>query len=81
VPGYDVDVWYGMFAPKNTPTEIVKQLNAALANVVADPQIGARFAQDGGLPSPMPVESLANFLLDDQARWRKMVEAAGLTAE
>jgi tripartite-type tricarboxylate transporter receptor subunit TctC len=81
VPGYDVDVWYGMFAPKNTPPEIVKQLNAALANVVADPQIAARFAQDGGLPSPMPVESLAKFLLDDQARWRKMVDAAGLTAE
>jgi len=81
VPGYDVDVWYGMFAPKNTPPEIVRQLNAALANVVADPQIAARFAQDGGLPSPMPVESLAKFLLDDQARWRKMVDAAGLTAE
>ena len=81
VPGYDVDVWYGMFAPKNTPPEIVTRLNTALANVVADPQIAARFAQDGGLPSPMPVESLAKFLVDDQARWRKMVEAAGLTAE
>jgi tripartite-type tricarboxylate transporter receptor subunit TctC len=81
VPGYDVDVWYGMFAPKNMPPEIVKLLNTALANVVADPQIAARFAQDGGLPSPMPVESLAKFLLDDQARWRKMIEAAGLTAE
>jgi tripartite-type tricarboxylate transporter receptor subunit TctC len=81
VPGYDVDVWYAMFAPKSTSPEIVKQLNTALANVVADPQVAARFAQDGGLPSPMPVESLAKFLLDDQARWRKMVEAAGLTAE
>jgi tripartite-type tricarboxylate transporter receptor subunit TctC len=81
VPGYDVDVWYGMFAPKNTPPEIVTRLNTALANVVANPQIAARFAQDGGLPSPMPVESLAKFLVDDQARWRKMVEAAGLTAE
>ena len=81
VPGYDVDVWYGMFAPKNTPPEIVTRLNTALANVVADPQIAARFAQDGGLPSPMPVESLGKFLVDDQTRWRKMVEAAGLTAE
>jgi len=81
VPGYDVDVWYGMFAPKSTPPEIVARLNTALASVVADPQIAARFAQDGGLPSPMPVESLGKFLHDDQARWRKMVEAAGLTAE
>ena len=81
VPGYDVDVWYGMFAPKSTPPEIVARLNTALASVVADPQIAARFAQDGGLPSPMSVESLGKFLHDDQARWRKMVEAAGLTAE
>jgi tripartite-type tricarboxylate transporter receptor subunit TctC len=81
VPGYDVDVWYAMFAPRNTPPEIVKQLNTALANVVADPQVATRFAQDGGLPSPIPVESLAKFLRDDQARWRTMVEAAGLTAE
>jgi tripartite-type tricarboxylate transporter receptor subunit TctC len=81
VPGYDVDVWYGMFAPKNTPSDIIRQLNAALANVVADPKIAARFAEDGGLPSPMPVEGFAKFLRDDQARWRKMVDAAGLTAE
>jgi tripartite-type tricarboxylate transporter receptor subunit TctC len=81
VPGYDVYVWYGMFAPRNTPPEIVRQLNAELQNLVADPKIAARFAQDGGMPSPMPVESLAKFLLDDQARWRKMVQAAGLTAE
>ena len=81
VPGYDVDVWYGMFAPRNTPPEIITQLNTALGNVVADPKIAARFAEDGGLPSPLPVESLAKFLADDQARWRKMVEAAGLTAE
>ncbi len=81
LPGYDVDVWYGMFAPRNTPPEIVKQLNTTLANVVADSQIAARFAQDGGLPSPMPIESLDRFLRDDQMRWRKMVDAAGLTPE
>jgi tripartite-type tricarboxylate transporter receptor subunit TctC len=81
VPGYDVNVWYGMFAPKNTPPEIIAQLNAGLANVVADPKVAARLAEDGGLPSPVPVAELGKFLVDDQARWRKMVEAAGLTAE
>jgi tripartite-type tricarboxylate transporter receptor subunit TctC len=81
VPGYDVGVWYAMFAPKNTPPEIIRQLNAALGNVVADPKIAARFAEDGGLPSPLPVEDLAKFFRDDQAKWRKMVEAAGLSPE
>jgi len=81
VPGYDVGVWYGLFAPRDTPPEIIKELNAALGDVVADPKIAARFAEDGGLPSPMPVEDLGKFLLDDQAKWRKMVDAAGLAPE
>src|SRR6202050_875419 len=65
VPGYDVDVWYGMFAPKNTPPEIVERLNAAMRNVVSDPAIVARFKRDGGLPTAMSVGEFTKFLADD----------------
>jgi tripartite-type tricarboxylate transporter receptor subunit TctC len=81
VPGYDVSVWYGMFAPGNTPPEIVTLLNAALRNAVADPTIIARFAEDGGVPTAMPPNEFAKFLADDEAQWRKMVELAGISAE
>ena len=81
VPGYDVNVWYGMFAPKNTPHEIVTALNAGLKGAVADQQIVARFAQDGGVPTTMSVDAFTKFVADDKAQWHKMVEAAGLTAE
>jgi tripartite-type tricarboxylate transporter receptor subunit TctC len=81
VPGYEVNVWYAMFAPKNTPREIVALLNSALKNVVAEPAIKARFAADGGAPMTMSPDEFAKFLADDEANWHKMAEAAGITAE
>jgi tripartite-type tricarboxylate transporter receptor subunit TctC len=81
VPGYDVNVWYALFAPHGTPPEIVTKLNAALHDAVTDPKIVARFAEDGGVPTTMSPEELARFMADDKAKWGKMVEVAGITAE
>jgi tripartite-type tricarboxylate transporter receptor subunit TctC len=81
VPGYDVNVWYGMFAPRNTPPEIVTALNTALKHVAAEPKIVTRFAEDGGAPTAMSPSEFAKFLADDEAQWRKMVEVAGISAE
>jgi tripartite-type tricarboxylate transporter receptor subunit TctC len=81
VPGYDVKVWYAMFAPRGTPPDIVAVLNTALQNAVADPRIVARFAEDGGVPTTMTPDEFAKFVADDTAKWHTMVEAAGITAE
>jgi tripartite-type tricarboxylate transporter receptor subunit TctC len=81
LPGYEIYVWYAMFAPRNTPTEIVTLLNTALKNVAAEPKIVARFSADGGVPTTMSPDELAKFLADDEAKWRKMVEVAGIAAE
>src|SRR5580704_2050982 len=81
VPGYEIYVWYALFAPRGTPADIVAKLNAALKDAVADPKILARFKDDGGVPMVMTPAALAQFLADDEARWRKMVDAAGITAE
>lgn len=81
VPGYEIYVWYALFAPRNTPSEIVMRLNAALRDTVAEPRIVARFKEDGGLPTTMTPEQFAQFAADDEVRWRKMIEAAGISAE
>ena len=81
VPGYEVNVWYCMFAPKNTPANIVNLLNTGLKNAIAEPAIKARFAEDGGAPLYLTPEELAKFVADDEANWHKMVEAAGISAE
>jgi tripartite-type tricarboxylate transporter receptor subunit TctC len=81
VPGYEIYVWYGLFAPRDTPADIVARLNGALKDAVAEPRIVARFKDDGGVPTVMSPAAFAQFLADDKANWHKMVEAAGLTAE
>jgi tripartite-type tricarboxylate transporter receptor subunit TctC len=81
VPGYEIYVWYAVFAPRNTPPDIVTLLNKALRDAVADPKIIARFKEDGGVPLSMTPGELAKFIADDAANWHRMVEAAGISAE
>ncbi len=81
VPGFEINVWYGIFAPRTTPPDIVATLNAAVIGVLADPKIVARLAEDGGIPLTLPRSELAKFVADDLAKWRKIVELAGITPE
>jgi tripartite-type tricarboxylate transporter receptor subunit TctC len=81
VPGYEINVWYGVLAPRDTPAEIVTTLNTAVSNALADPKIVARFALDGGLPMTMPRSDFVTFLADDRAKWQKIAEIAGIMPE
>jgi tripartite-type tricarboxylate transporter receptor subunit TctC len=81
VPGYEIYVWYAVFAPRNTSPEIVAVLNAALRETVADPAIVARFKADGSVPVSMTPGELAKFMVDDADNWHRMVVAAGISAE
>src|SRR5579871_1952105 len=47
VPGYDVTAWNGLFAPKGTPDAVVNVLNGAVREILAEPQIKARFSSLG----------------------------------
>ena len=49
VPGYEANVFYGIAAPKGTPSEIVGKLHQAVDVVLADPRAKARFAELGGV--------------------------------
>src|SRR5262245_48128165 len=48
VPGYEANVWWGVGAPKNTPSQIIDKLNEAINAGLADPKIKARLAELGG---------------------------------
>ena len=53
VPGFDASTWQGIGAPKNTPAEIVEQLNKEINAALADPKIKARLVDLGSVPTPM----------------------------
>jgi tripartite-type tricarboxylate transporter receptor subunit TctC len=81
VPGYEVNVWYGIFAPRNTPPEVIISLNKAIGVALTDPKVTARFAEVGGLPMPMTPAELSKYVADDTEKWRKVVEFAGIKLE
>ncbi len=81
VPGYEVDVWNGIVAPRGTPPEIVGTLNRAVNAVLADPRLQARFAELGGAPMPMTPGAFGDLLVAETAKWAKVVKFSGAKPE
>jgi len=81
VPGYETSVFYGMSAPKGTPSEIVASLNKAVNEVLRDPKLIARFADIGGVPKPMTPEEYGKLIAIETEKWRKVVEFAGVSVD
>jgi tripartite-type tricarboxylate transporter receptor subunit TctC len=81
VPGYDVDAWYGIGAPKGTPAEIIDMLNRAINAGLADPNLKGRFtdlsaAVLGGSPA-----EFGKLLVDETEKWGKVVKFSGAKPE
>jgi tripartite-type tricarboxylate transporter receptor subunit TctC len=81
VPGYEVNVWNGIVAPKGTPPEIVDTLNRAVNAALADPRLQARFAELGGAPMPMTPAQFGRLVADETEKWAKVVKFSGAKPE
>ncbi|WP_411828490.1 Bug family tripartite tricarboxylate transporter substrate binding protein [Neorhizobium petrolearium] len=78
VAGFDVTSWNGIFAPTGTPAEVVKKLNAALVEVLADTAIQKRFADLGVEARSSTPEEIGKRLSDDIRKWSDVIEKAGI---
>jgi tripartite-type tricarboxylate transporter receptor subunit TctC len=81
VPGYEATAWFGLGAPKNTPTEIINRLNGEANAGLADPKIKARLADLGGEPMPMTPADFGKFIADETEKWGKVIKLAGIKPE
>ena len=77
LPGYEASAWYGLGAPKGTPTEIIAKLNAAVNAILADPKAQARFAELGASLLPGSPADFGKLLADETEKWGKVVRFAG----
>jgi tripartite-type tricarboxylate transporter receptor subunit TctC len=81
LPGYEVNAWIGIGAPKNTPVEIIDKLNKEINAGLVVPNIAAQVA---GLASTPFIASPAEFdklVVEQTAMWAKVVKSAGIKAE
>jgi tripartite-type tricarboxylate transporter receptor subunit TctC len=81
VPGYDAVGWFAVFAPANTPANVVAKLNAAIVKFVRKPELKDRLAALGAEIVASSPEELARIQRADIARWAKVVKESGARAE
>jgi tripartite-type tricarboxylate transporter receptor subunit TctC len=81
VPGFEASTWYGVSAPKNTPAEIVNQLNVAINTAIGDTQLKARFADVGGSVLPGSPADFGKLIADETEKWAKVIKFAGIKPE
>jgi tripartite-type tricarboxylate transporter receptor subunit TctC len=78
LPGYSSLGWFGLFAPANTPREIVAKISADTRTVLTLPDAKQRLAEQGAEPEPSTPEAFAAFVNADIAKWLDLAQKAGI---
>jgi tripartite-type tricarboxylate transporter receptor subunit TctC len=84
VPGLYMSGWFGFFAPKRTPKDIVDKLNGAMVQALADPAVRGRFADlglDVASREQQTPQGLAAFHKAEIEKWWPIIKAANIKAE
>ena len=84
LPGFEVAVWHGLYAPKGTPKPIVDTLSSALKTALKDPAVKQRFADLGTEPvaeNRATPAALGTHLQSEIARWAPIIKKAGVYAD
>ena len=84
MPGFQVGVWHGIYAPKGTPKPALAKLTVALQKALKDPVVIERFASLGTVPSSAAEatpDALKTKLTTEIARWKPVIQAAGEYAD
>jgi tripartite-type tricarboxylate transporter receptor subunit TctC len=80
-PGFNEEVWFGLFAPTGTPRHIVEKVNAETNKWLALPDTLRRFQQGAHTAVPGTPEDLARFWAADREHWAQVVRETGITVD
>jgi len=75
---YEVNSWFGLFAPAATPTPAIATLNREVQALLTAPETRARFSTMGGEPMPGSPAEFDRFVRAETAKWRQVIEREGL---
>jgi tripartite-type tricarboxylate transporter receptor subunit TctC len=81
VPDFVSVTWFALMAPKGTPEAIVAKLNAAVTEILKEPDIQTQFTKLGVQPAPMSILETANFIEEERARWGDIITSANVTLD
>jgi len=78
VPGYEATTWYGVIAPRGTPTTIVDALNREINSGLAQPKLKARFTELGAEVFPGSPVDFSNLIASEIEKWSKVIRTANI---
>jgi tripartite-type tricarboxylate transporter receptor subunit TctC len=81
VPGYSVELWWGLFVTGKAPLEAVARLNAELRKALLLREFRDRIAGEGAEPAATTPVEFQKIVTDDILKWRSVVESRGIKAE
>ena len=81
VPGYEASGFFGVGAPKNTPTEIIDKLNKGINAGLAEPKIKARLADLGATVLALSPTAFGKLIAEETEKWAKVIRAANIKAQ
>lgn len=77
LPGYEIVLWNGVFAPTNTPPMVVDKLNAGIQKVLQDPAVRKIFADQGSTVVGSTSAEFKQVLASEIDKWAKLVKLSG----
>jgi tripartite-type tricarboxylate transporter receptor subunit TctC len=81
LPTWEVDTWYGLFAPRGTPKDLVDTLNTHLTALLDDPANKKRFDDSFYDARKMSADGFAALVKVEAAKWERVVREAGVEAQ
>jgi tripartite-type tricarboxylate transporter receptor subunit TctC len=81
LPGYDVDLWLGLYGTGGTPPAVLAKLNAAIAKALQDPELKTSFAKFGLTPRGMSLADSAAFTKSEYEKWKQVIADGHITLD
>ena len=81
LPGYEVELWFGVMAPKGTPRPVIDRLNGAMNKFLQEPEMKKNLDSQGMIPSGGTPEKFDQRIRGDCERWVKVVKAADIKVQ
>ncbi len=78
LPGFEFSTWYGLWALKGTPDDIIKKMREEVAKALKDPSVREHYARNGSEVSTVAGDDMAKLVRSDIEKWGKVVKASGV---
>jgi len=81
IQDYDFTLWAGFFAPRGTPQAVIDRLNKEINKAIEDPDVKARLEAAGAVVTPMSVAEFKDFVRNESAKYLRVIQQTGVTAQ